>query len=243
MKVAYPIILIETALLAAYCGFRVATAPTLAHIHLAVLILLYLLILAVCWVLATVLHECGHLVLGNLCGFKVKLGKLNLLSGSSFCQLSPKHGGNMKMRLAITTAGGMFVNLLLVACGIVGLCVGGLELLGAWLPPSLYLLELNALPVMLKAGKTDGLVLHELLSDRPEAKVLLAVMEAQGRVNGGTPLKDLDEELLMNVPVVREDDYGFIMLTELRAKYFEARGEREQALKYNQRFEELKGYL
>ena len=70
----------------------------------------------------------------------------------------------------------------------------------------------------LPAGKTDGLVLKELIKRTGETEIAVRVMQAQLLLqnrSAGT----LPRELLFDVPVVREDSPAFIELLKLQADY------------------------
>jgi hypothetical protein len=56
-------------------------------------------------------------------------------------------------------------------------------------------------------------------------------------------MKDLDENILLNVPVIREDDYAFFLLTNMRVEYYEAVGNTEKVTFYINRLQELKEYF
>ena len=102
---------------------------------------------------------------------------------------------------------------------------------------------MNAAPVEYRSGKTDGLVLCELIALSDSARVMLAVLRVQGLLNEGTALKDIDKSLLFGLPQLPEDDINFIVLTQLRYEYFSAVGDEEQAKAYLGRYNELKQYL
>ena len=101
----------------------------------------------------------------------------------------------------------------------------------------------NALPADYASGKTDGLVLTELISLDDSSRVMLAVLKVQGLINEGTSLKDVDKSLIFDLPQLPEDDINFIVLTQLRYEYFSAVGNVEEAAKYLTRYEEIKQYL
>ncbi len=189
---------------------------------------------------ASLFHELGHILFGALAKIKVKIVRLKPFS-SSCVEITPKTDKNLKRRMICTSLGGLFVNFVFIALGIVALVVPEVPVyLSLVLPASFYLFALNAAPLNFISGKTDGLVICELLSNSDNAKVMLAVLTVQARVLSGTPIEQTDKELLFGVPQIQEDDPAFISLTELRYEYFKALGEEEQAEKYRARFEELK---
>lgn len=188
---------------------------------------------------SSLMHELGHMLVGAIC--KIKAVPKFKLFGSSCCELVPKTDKNLKWRLIFTARGGLIINFLLFVLGIIALSVAAVPVwLAVFMPANIYLYILNCFPVALGGGKTDGLISWELLSENDCAKVMLAVLTVQARVLSGTPIEQIDKELLFGVPQIQEDDPAFISLTELRYEYFKALGEEEQAKKYKARFEELK---
>lgn len=189
---------------------------------------------------ASLFHEFGHVLFGALAKIKVKIVKLKPFS-SSFVEIIPKTDKSLKGRMVFTTLGGLALNLIFIALGTVALFVAEIPVyISLVLPASFYLFALNALPLNFGGGKTDGLVLMELLKNEDTAKVMLAVLGVQAQVLGGKPIEEVDENLLFGVPQICEDDINFISLTELRYEYFKAKGDSENAEKYCKRLEELK---
>lgn len=192
------------------------------------------------------LHELGHAFFGLCSGVRARISVKSLIRffAPSSCKILPRTYKNVKPKLCATVCGGLTVNLIFVIFGVIALAVPQVPTyLSALTPASLYLFLINFAPVAYADGKTDGLILTEILRGDPSAKVMLAVVGAQGRINSGVPLAELDEKLLSDLPQLPEDDVNFIALTELRAEYYKARGETELAAKYAARFDELKKYL
>lgn len=198
---------------------------------------------AVSFQLSSILHELGHMLFGAIVKIKAvpKFTSWRKFFDAMSCVIKPKTDKNLKPKILFTTCGGLFVNLIFIVLGVVALCVPAVPTyLCAFLAASLYLFTLNALPLNLQSGKTDGLVIAELVKNEDTAKVMLAVLKVQAQVLGGKPIEEVDEKLLFDLPQIREDDINFISLTELRYEYFSAKGDSEQAAKYKARFEELK---
>ena len=107
-------------------------------------------------------------------------------------------------------------------------------------PSNVYLLILNIIPAWFNSGKTDGLVCNDLLNNTDTAKVTLAVLTVQARVLNGKSIEEASENLLSDLPQIREDDPAFISFAELKYEYFKAKGEEEKAELWKNRFEELK---
>ena len=59
----------------------------------------------------------------------------------------------------------------------------------------------------------------------------------------GRALADIDEDYFFSVPQIAEDESAFIMLVSLRADYYAARGDEENAKKWEGRLEELRAYI
>lgn len=249
-KIAFAVIIIISLALAAYCGYAWTCAFGVSFLT----VLLYVLALLVSVSVADFLHEGAHYLMGKCLTMGVRIDKLSLVKSSSVT-LNPKGDRRLKGRTVATVSAGLIVNLICVIVGAVMLCfpkeiVNGCivypsptVIVSAFLPYSFYLFALNALPLEYSSGKTDGLVLWEILKNYPSAQVMLRVLKVQAIVNAGTPLEDVDETLLLNVPQLPEDDYNFISLTQLRYEYYSAKGEEEQANKYRERLESLKEYL
>lgn len=189
--------------------------------------------------LSSLLHELGHMLFGAISGIKAK--PHFSLFGSSSCALIPKKENKIKARIIATAYGGIIVNLFIAV-----ICMLLIEfyIAPAWLsfliPANMYLCILNIMPVHLPSGKTDGLVINDIINKNNVGKVLLAVLTVQAQVLNGKPIAEVDEELLFNLPQIQEDDQSFIALTELRYEYMKAKGNEEEAQKYKQRFEQLK---
>lgn len=192
---------------------------------------------------SSLMHELGHMLFGAI--VKIKAVPQFKLFGSSSCKLIPKTDKSLKRRVMVTACGGLIINALLFIFGIVALSVNVIPVwLALFMPSNVYLFILNAMPVELGNGKTDGLIWLELLNQTDSAKVMLAVLTVQAQVLNGKPIEEIDENLLFGVPQIREDDPAFISLTELRYEYFKAKGDEERAESYKTRFEELqKEYL
>lgn len=230
-----------TLALALLCGY--IFCKTYFREALWAAILVYVAGLAVGVFVADIVHELGHLFFGIVAKMGVKLNRFKLFSSVQSCSVNPKGERGMKGRFIVTVLGGLIFNALVVLLGVVSLFVPQITFLSCLLPASFYLLVLNALPFAYASGKTDGLVVAEVLEGESTAKVLLSILTVQAQVNGGKPLAEVDERLLSDLPQLPEDDVNFILLTELRYEYYAARGEEERAQRYLERYNELKEYL
>ncbi|MBO5327809.1 MAG: hypothetical protein J6B04_01395 [Clostridia bacterium] len=209
----------------------------------ALQITVYVALCALCLFLSYIFHELGHVLFGAITKMGVKLKSVSPFSSAFSCSVNPKTDKNIKPRYLITVIGGLLVNLLLIVVGATGLIFSALIWVSPFLPASFYVFILNLLPLEYASGKTDGLIALELIKNEDSAKVLLVLLTVQGKLNCGIPLKNISENLLLNLPQLPEDDYNFIVLTQLRAEYYAATGDSEKYEKYRQRYEQLKEYL
>ena len=193
--------------------------------------------------LSSLLHEAGHCLFGLCSGIRAKISFTSALYffKSSSCEVVPKKDNKVRARYAVTCVGGLALNLIVVIFGIIALLVREVPTYLALIAPSsLYLFLINFIPWETGSGKTDGLVIHELLINEDCAKVAVAVLTIQAKVLAGTPIEKVDRSLFFDLPQIREDDPAFIALTGLRADYFKALGDTAKAHQYSGRFEQLK---
>lgn len=206
-------------------------------------ILWFAVFFVVSFVTASPVHELGHFFFGLLSGMRAKLTARSFLPtfGANEVQIVPRRTDKIRSRLTVTALGGLAFNLIFVILGVCALFVPQLPI---WLSGiSVWHLSLfldNAFPIEHRTGRSDGLVISELIKNTPEAQVMSAVLAAQAHVLSGKPIEALDRSLLFGLPQIREDDPAFISLCELRAMYLKAAGEEEEAKKEQARFEELK---
>ena len=207
--------------------------------------LVWLLVLAIVLSLpvSSLLHELGHVLFGAFSKIhaKITLKSIFAFFKPSSCEIIPRTDKRIKKRLIATTIGGLAVNLVIIIFGVLALIVSAIPTyLAIIIPASFYLFVINLVPFETGNGKTDGLVITELLKNEDSAKVMLAVLTVQAQVLNGKPIAEVNEKLLFDLPQIREDDPAFISLTELRAEYYAAKGDTEQSNKYRSRFEQLK---
>lgn len=204
---------------------------------------LFILFFVLSLVTASGIHELGHFVFGLLSGMYARLTVKSVLPSlrSTCVEIIPKKEDKIKSRLIITALGGIVFNLLFIALGAVALFVPQVPVLISSV--AIFHLSLfldNALPIAYNSGKSDGLVIFELLRNTPESRVMIAVLKVQSHVLAGKPVGEYDKDCLFDLPQIAEDDPSFISLCELRAKYFEAVGDDLSAAEYRERFEQLK---
>ena len=228
--------------LMAYCGIRVILDSS----HWCWAVLTGIIMVLSC-PLSAILHELGHTLFGATVKVNAVPDKGFFIDtflywwNSSSVKIIPKTDRGLRWRIIFTALGGSAVNLIFIILGIVALCVPSVPTeLCALLPASAHLLALNALPVSYDSGKSDCEIISELIKNGDEAKVMLAVLTVQAQVLNGKPIGEVDEKLLFDISQIQEDDASFISLCELRAEYFTAKGDSENAEKWRTRFEQLK---
>lgn len=230
-------------ILAAACGYFFCTGINVDDAELYVLIPLYIISLFIGAFVDVLVHEGAHLLVGAICRMGMKAPKIRLFRSSSV-DVYPTGAKGIKGRMIATSLAGCFFDLLLVALGAIALLVPSVSVIFATvLPYAFYSFALNIAPLEYASGKTDGLVAWELITDKPTAQVMLAVLKVQGLVHSGVLLADVDEGLLLDVPQLPEDDINFIIITQLRYEYYLAKGNDSEAYKYFARYQELIQYL
>ncbi len=229
--------------LAGYCGYAFCTRITADGLELYALIPVYIISLFIGAFACDLIHEGGHLLVGLCCRMGMKVPKIRLFRSSSV-EVFPYSSRAMRLRMSLTTAAGLFFTLLLIIVGIIALSVPQVSIIFCvQLPYAAYSFIVNAAPVEYAAGKTDGLVLWELITRDPSAQVMLTVLRIQGLIRSGTRLEDIDEAMFFEVPQLPEDDINFIILTQLRYEYYLAKGNDSEAYKYFARYKDLIVYL
>lgn len=201
--------------------------------------LAYLLLCALFFPIASLLHELGHIICGKLCGMRVKLVKNGVFRPSG-CSVLPERPGNMRARFVFTALGGLIVNFVFAVVGMGLLFADGVALYFSFFAPaSFYLFMINVLPVTYASGDTDMLLALQAIKNTDVWKVLGRVLEIQGMITAGTPIESIEEDLFFSVPQIAEYEPAFIMLVSLRADYYAARGEEENAKKWSDRLESI----
>ncbi|MDE6557939.1 MAG: hypothetical protein K2K39_02415, partial [Clostridia bacterium] len=231
--------------LAAWGGYVFCTQVEIGgeRPELYALIPIYIIILFIGAFLAELVHEGAHFLIGAICSMGVKVPKVRIFKSSSV-DVFPRGAKALKLRFVLTAGAGLFFDLLLIALGVIAFAAPSVHpIFGVMAPYALYSFIVNVAPLEYRAGKTDGLVIVEALSKSPSSQVMFAILKVQGLVNGGVPLKEIDEGLILDVPQVQEDDINFIILTQLRYEYYLAKNDDSEAYKYFLRYKELIRYL
>lgn len=224
-------------------GYLVYTCCAI-HSYGAADIWLFCLFFVLSFLTASGIHELGHFVFGLFSGMRALLTVRSVVPSfrPSSVEIIPARENKIKSRLIVTVLGGIIFNIPFIALGLVSLFVPAVPI---WISPiAIWHMSVffdNALPIVHKTGKSDGLIIFELVRNSPEAQVMLAVLRAQAHILAGKPIGELQKSLLFDLPQIMEDDPAFISLCELRAQYLLATGDKEGAGREQARFEELKG--
>lgn len=204
---------------------------------------IYIILVFIGAFLDELVHEGAHFMIGAFCSMGVKAPKIRIFKSSSV-EVYPKGPKCMKLRFLLTAGAGLFFDALIIALGLIAILVPSVPpVLSIGLPYAFYTFVINAVPFEYRGGKTDGLLIWEAIKNDPSSKVMFRILKIQGMVNGGLPLKELDESLLLDVPQLPEDDLNFIILTQLRYEYYLAKDDDSTAYKYFLRYKDLIQYL
>lgn len=209
---------------------------------------------------SVVLHELGHLLFGaaaglRFCSFSVRflqIGRgfrVRFRGNPDFAGetvMLPKNGKRVRGKLAVFAVGGSVLNFLygiLFTVFIFTLPQSPVLVMFEMLAPISLFEGLIALyPADLTAGRTDGLILLELIRNTPYALVLQSVLSAQGQLAEGS-YSHLSRLAIFELPAIREDDRLFLSLTQLRFEYCYFHGEKAEALAQSGRLRALCDYF
>ncbi len=225
-------VVLLTGLLLAFCFARAESTEAL---------IACLCSIAVSFIFVPIVHELGHITLGNCMKMRlvyvkcfcfqvrVEKGKKRLRFASPFAaeqtQMIPTVGGNMKKRASRYVLGGLLFSgiffALLLAASVLCICLGKpkYELIGA-LPYAGYLFFLNAVPLEYAGGKTDTLVYKGIKKGYDGEKCMLAAMEIHGQLSEGKSFGEIDEAYYFDLPQLCEEEPLFALLLDLRYRYY-----------------------
>lgn len=238
-RIFFIINLILSLSLAVVCGYVFCVRSGGLTAHVWSLPLWYVLFLLCAFPLVDFLHEIGHFIVGRALKMGITFPKIRLFSSSSVV-VNPKTIKGLKLRMVATASAGVIFTCIAAVLGAMTLFLPQIPVVLVCLTPYAFYLTLNnAAPFEYDGDRCDGLIVCELIFDKPEGKVLLALLEIAARLNLGEELKNLDEELLMNLPQLCEDDKYFIELTKIRYEYYKSKDELDKAQKYHERFKSL----
>ncbi|MGN0818284.1 MAG: hypothetical protein ACI4L9_04875 [Candidatus Coproplasma sp.] len=239
----YAVTAVVSVALAAYCGYVFCTQTHIEGVGLESLIPAYFVLLFLSILFSDFAHEGMHYLVGLCCMMGVTMPKIKLFCPSSLT-VCPKGAKHIKGRMLATASAGLIINLLCAVVGIIALFAPQVPaFLCVIAPYSIYSFAVNVAPFEYSDGKTDGLVVWELLSGADSAKVMLVILRVQGMMRSGVKLADIPESMLFEVPQLPEDDINFIILTQLRYEYYLEKGNDSEAYKYFMRYKELVEYL
>ena len=214
--------------------------------------------------LAPIVHELGHVLFAVKNGMRIMLvkcfcfryqrvdGNKRFSFVSPFLpdetQVTPKFSGNMKKRVARYTLGGLifsgiFLVLLAVIAWLWTAFLGNAYLLFGMLPYAIYLLLLNAAPLIYPSGKTDARVYLGLKKGDNEEKVFLSAMEIQGRLGDGKSFSEIDKTLYFDLPQLPEDEPLFAVISDLKYRFYLEKNELEKAADCLNRLAGAQAYL
>lgn len=229
--------------LAACGGYVFCTQVKIADAQLYALIPIYVILIVLGAFIAEMVHEGAHFLVGAILSMGVKVPKIRIFKSSSV-EMYPKGAKAIRLRFILTAAAGLFFDFLIIVLGIIALTVPSVTpIFAITLPYAFYSFVINVAPFEYAAGKTDGLAVCEAIANNDSTKVMFTILKVQGIVNGGLLLREVDESLILDVPQIQEDDLNFIMLTQLRFEYYEAKGNDSEAYKYFLRYRDLIRYL
>lgn len=238
-RIFFIVNLILSLSLAGFCGYVFCVRNAGLTSHAWSLPLWYVLFVLCAFPVVDFVHESGHFIVGNVLKMGIAFPKIKFFSSSSV-SVNPKTEDGLKWRMILTSLAGLSFTLILIAVCVTALFLPQIpSVTVCFLPYSFYLTINNALPFEYDGQRTDGLVACELAFSMPEGKVLLALLTVSAKLNLGVELKDVDEDIIINLPQLCEDDLYFIELTKLRYEYYEAKGERCKAQKYYERLKSL----
>ena len=196
-------------------------------------------------------HEVGHLAFGWLAGMKfssVRFGRLRVyrmgkhiharflrrseVVGSS--EMFPKNANKMRGKTVFYALGGGAFNVLYAAAFLTCFFLVPISPLlfffQLFVPLNLFEGLMSFYPADTPTGKTDGRLVKDLIKGESSAIVTLRVLTAQGLLHRGT-FDQIDEGILFDVPVVREDDPSYPALLQLQYSYLFYCGRDEEGIK------------
>lgn len=214
----------------------------------------------------TVVHEAGHIISGKANGFafysvtvwffhlKKENGKLsfgfNMIGGEAgYTEMIPTKKENVGKSYKKMTLGGINASLIasvlsifpIIFCKYIS--VNLYAFLAMSFPVSVYFFLNSVLPMESEGVKNDGAVALSFHRKEDTALVQESVLKAQAELYVGVLPKDLDKELLFDLPQLPEDDLNFIALLDLRYAYYLDGGNFEEAVKVNERLCDIAQYI
>lgn len=222
--------------------------------------LLGLLCIFVSLVVTPAVHELGHLVFALANGMKLAYihfscfcwkrsgKKLHFSFANPFIadetQVVPAFGGNMLKRAKAYTLGGLIFGVAWLCICILSACfIPNAVYLWGLVPSATYSVLLNIVPANYPAGLTDMAVYVGLCKGESVQKNMLSAMEIQGRLFAGESYAEIDGDLYFDTPQIAEDEPLFLLMLDLRYRYYLDKGDLEKASECLNRLASLQGYL
>lgn len=216
-------------------------------------------------ILASTVHELGHIVFAKAQGMRVVMTKFSFFSfweengkmrfsfvspfASDQTQTIPLRGGNMKKRAELYTVGGLIFGGIYSAALLAGaFLVRSVSESAAFLfwggvPYAAYLFFLNLPPFRYENGPTDTAVLQSIVREAPAGKCLISAMEIHGKLAEGKSFSEIDEKFYFDLPQLPEDEPMYAIILDLRYRYYLERGETERAADCLNRLASAQPYL
>lgn len=213
-------------------------------------------------ILHVVVHELGHVIAGKRNGFvllsvrffcfefKKVNGKTKFcfslnLSTAGETVMVPKGTENMKKRYARLAGGGIIASTVLALIGVAGMAVVsylplvGFAFTSMVLPITAYNLLSNALPMSEGGVMNDGAVVDGARRNTDSVIVSAKMLQLEAELYSGKSYKDVDPDLLFDLPQLPEDDFTFVVLLTNRYSYYLDKEDYENALKVSGRIYSL----
>ncbi len=215
------------------------------------------------YLLASTLHELGHLVFAKFNGMKtnglrilflvfykqdkkikVSLSNNNEVAGS--CEIYPTSSSNVESNYFWTTMGGtVFVGIYMAFCLLI-FTIG--SFINSWwlyllislqIPYSFFSFAINVTPINVLGRKTDGLIALELKRKEPSAFVACKSLEIQAEMYKGKMPGEIDRDIYFKAPQLPADDVQYAIITQLRCMYYLDIKNFDKAIKHYERLVEI----
>ena len=207
--------------LESYCAYACAVQRVFNSLPAS--LIMFFALSAVCIPFSVILHELGHMLFGAT--VKIKAVPHFKLMGASSCTIIPKTDKNLKGRLIFTSLGGLIVNALCIALGIVALTVEAVPVhICALLPFSAYLFLLNAMPFGYSDGATDGLVVCGLIKGDDSSKVMLNGFKGSGAGFGRQAVRRGGRKSFVRPSPNSGGRYKFYFTYRIEIRVFQSQG-------------------
>lgn len=199
--------------------------------------------------LHVILHETGHLLFGLCVGYRpysfgvgpfvFRRGKIDfkLKNHSGSCVMVPRSADKFYKKNFVYLLGGTVFSLILaVASALAMFLPMGLKdtsylFLASGFPVHAYLFVKNILPYSSLTAESDGAKMLGILRKTPAMRINLKLFSVQCLLMSGVRPRDIDPELLFDIPVVADNSPERILMEDYRYLYHLDRGDGEKAIK------------